>query len=447
MNNRNVRISRRSFLSSVAAIGTGLAVSPRIIAQGAGGERSTLTVAIIGTGTQGQTLLETCLKMTDVRVIALCDVWAEFNLKRASDVLNEYRQSHGTYVDYREMLDAETALDAVIVATPDFCHAEQTAACLKAGLPVYCEAPMSNTLEGARLMVRAARETGKLLQIGHQRRSNPRYGHCGGPLLRDVKLLGKVIAANAQWNRPVQPERGWPRRLPLEEATLNKYGYESMQQFRNWQWYKKLGGGPLMELGSHQVDVFNWFLDAPPESVIASGGCDYYDRKTHEWSDTVMAVYEYETKRGTVRAFYQTVNSNSNMGSCEILMGDEGTMNVSESGQCRVYREQSAPEWRRWVAMGLLLEPEETLKEESEKSESGLEVTDTLEPPSYRLPVPFDEPYHKPHLENFFNAVRGQQELNCPAETALQTTVSVLRVTEAIESGRKLSFDPQDFSV
>jgi predicted dehydrogenase len=87
------------------------------------------------------------------------------------------------YEDYREMLDKEKELDAVIIATPDFWHAPHTVDCLEAGKHVYCEKEMSNTLEGARRMVAAARETGKLLQIGHQRRSNPRYLHCYEKLL------------------------------------------------------------------------------------------------------------------------------------------------------------------------------------------------------------------------------------------------------------------------
>ena len=76
------------------------------------------------------------------------------------------------YVDYKELLDKEKAnLDAVIVATPDFWHAEHAIACMKAGLQVYCEKEMSNNLADARRMVQTARETGKLLQIGHQRRT------------------------------------------------------------------------------------------------------------------------------------------------------------------------------------------------------------------------------------------------------------------------------------
>jgi len=73
------------------------------------------------------------------------------------------------------MLDKEQDLDAVIVATPDFWHSPHTVACLEAGLHVYCEKAMSNTLDGARKMVLAARKTKRLLQIGHQRRSNPKY--------------------------------------------------------------------------------------------------------------------------------------------------------------------------------------------------------------------------------------------------------------------------------
>ena len=79
------------------------------------------------------------------------------------------------YENYEDLLAKEKDLQAVVVATPDFWHAPITNACLKAGLHVYCEKMMSNTIEGARSMVQTMRETGKLLQIGHQRRSNPRY--------------------------------------------------------------------------------------------------------------------------------------------------------------------------------------------------------------------------------------------------------------------------------
>ena len=131
-----------------------------------------------------------------------------------------------------------------------------------------------------------------------------------------------------------------------------------MLQFRNWRWYKGLGGGPIVDLGSHQIDIFSWFLESNPISVMASGGTDYYDKATHEWYDTVLAIYEYKTKQQTVRAFYQTITTNSSQGYFETFMGDKGTLQISESaGRGSVYRESSAPEWDKWVKTGILKAP------------------------------------------------------------------------------------------
>ena len=115
------------------------------------------------------------------------------------------------------------------------------------------------------------------------------------------------------------------KKYEIPQKRLNHYGFKSMSQFRNWRWYKGLGGGPVVDLGSHQIDIYSWFLNSNPSSVIASGGTDYYDKSTHEWYDTVMAMFQYETNMGRVRAFYQTITTNSNSGYYEKFMGDQGT--------------------------------------------------------------------------------------------------------------------------
>jgi predicted dehydrogenase len=219
-----------------------------------------------------------------------------------------------------------------------------------------------------------------------------------------------------------------------------------MHQFRNWRWYRALGGGPIVDLGSHQIDVFNWYLDATPHSVLASGGTDYYEKETHEWYDTVMAIYEFQTKDGVVRAFYQTITTNSSQGYFETFMGDEGTLNISESaGKGGIYREPTAPDWRRWVDLGYLSAAEAT---DTETDESlVLDARETLAPSQYDIPVVFNDPYHIPHLENFFNAARGQEKLNCPAEIGYKTAVTVLKVNQAVESRDTLTFDPSEFTV
>src|ERR1043165_5003084 len=116
------------------------------------------------------------------------------------------------------MLANVPEIDAVLVATPDFMHAEHANAALKAGKNVYCEKLMSNTVEGARSMVRTARETKKLLQIGHQRRSNPRYLHARDRIVREAKLLGRITNASGQWNRAVAADFGFPNGQGLPEA-------------------------------------------------------------------------------------------------------------------------------------------------------------------------------------------------------------------------------------
>jgi predicted dehydrogenase len=410
---------------------------------------SEINVALLGAGAQGQVLLDAMLRIPGLRFRAVCDVWTEYNQRRVVNTLRKFKHEVTGYEDYREMLDEEKQLDAVVISTPDFWHAPHTIDCLKAGKHVYCEKEMSNTLEGARSMVLAARETGKLLQIGHQRRSHPRYLHCHEKLLGEAKILGRIVTVNGQWNRAVSPDLGWPERYAIPADRLKQYGFKSMEQFRNWRWYKGLGGGPIVDLGSHQIDIYNWFLGTPPSHVMASGGLDYHDPKTHEWYDTVMVVYEYQTAAGPVRAYYQTQTTNGSQGYFENFMGDQGTLVLSESEANypgSLYRDPNAPAWDQWVQKGYVSAPKiQEVKERDE--EAVLDVRESVSPDEHRVPVVLRDPYHQPHLQNFFDAVRGEAKLHCPAEVGYESAVTVLKVNEAIEAKQRLSFRPEDFRV
>ena len=451
MNNQETakELNRRSFLRSTAAAGAGLAFAPMASSRAASGKPDDINVALLGAGAQGQVLMNACLKIPGVRFKAVCDIWTAFNQKRVSRTLKAYRHVVNTYVDYQDMLAKEKDLDVVIVATPDFWHSPHAVACMEAGLHVYCEKEMSNTLEGAKKMLETAKKTGKLLQIGHQRRSNPRYRHCYDKLITGAKLLGKITTVNGQWNRSKAAceDLGFPKNAPIDQPTLKKYGFESMQQFRNWRWYKGLGGGPIVDLGSHQIDIYSWFLGTNPKSVMASGGVDYW--KGHDWYDNVMAIYEYEVGDRTVRAFYQTITTNSSNGYFETFMGDEGTLQMSEaSGRGTVYREAWVPaeNWDKWVKMGFIKEPPKEEEAPKPAADTVLDVRETPKPPSYDIPVTMEgKPYHQPHLENFFDAVRGKAKLNCPAEIGYETAVTVLKVNDAVAAGRRLDFKPTDF--
>jgi predicted dehydrogenase len=444
---KNDKLTRRDFIRSSAAAGVGMVFAGQAAGLKPGGAElksaDEVRIGVIGVGEQGRILLESCLRIPGIQIAALCDIW-EYSRQYASGYLRKYGQNPVVYEDYRDMLAKAPGLDAAIVATPDWMHAEHANACLEVGLHVYCEKEMSNSLEKARSMVETARRTRKLLQIGHQRRSNPRYIHAIDRLMREKRLLGRVNLAYAQWNRSKADMLGWPKKYIMDQATLQKYGYDSMVEFRNWRWYRKFGGGPIVDLGSHQIDLFSWVFGVNPASVVASGGVDYY--KNREWFDNVMAIYEFETKEGAARAFYQVQTTTAHGGFYETFMGDNGSLVISEVPQRGNWalREAHAPEWDSLVKDGLLL-TEAAPIQKLETRNIFLDVRVTAETGRWPLPAELAKPAHQPHLENFFSAVRNGTPLSCPAEAAYESTVAVLKVNEAVKNRNLVRFRPEQF--
>ncbi len=439
-------MKRREFLEAGMAAGAGAwLLSSRGAAAEPPASSEVLQVALIGAGVQGRALINATVGIPKVRFVAVCDIW-DYSRNIAQNLLKTYGQAVHSYADYREMLDREKSLQAVLVATPEFVHAEQTNACLKAGRHVYCEKMMANSLEAARSMVRTARATGKLLQIGYQRRSNPRYLHVVQKLLREAKLAGRLTHVAGQWNHPVTEDVGWPRKQAIPDEVLRKYGYANMHDFRNWRAMKKYGGGSLADFGAHQVDVSNWFLGLTPKSVLAAGGIDYY--KSRQWPDNVMAALEYETAEGTVRGLYQvlTTTSAGGSGNFEHVMGEEGSLRISENPKwTKVYREPNAAEWDDWISRNYLSKKDKSPPVVAPGGEVNVRETGVVE--SYDFPIVLDKAPHQPHLENFFAAIRGQAKLNCPAEEAFRTEVVISKIYAALEARKMLSFTPEDFSV
>ena len=435
-------ISRRSFLTTSSALGAGLMLGlPRFA--GAQEAAPEVNVALIGAGVQGRLLLDSLLNIPGVKVRAVCDIW-KFSQIQAVAKLKKAGQECATYENFEDLLAKEKNLQVAVIATPDFCHAPQTVACLQAGLHVYCESMMSNTIEGAKSMVKTARETGKLLQIGHQRRSNPRYLHTVEKLVRESRLAGRITAATAQWNKPVPDDLTAPKSQEIPVATLQKYGYEDMNQFRNWRWFKALSGGPIQNLGVHQLDIICWVLDAQPRAMVAMGGVDYNPR--NENFDNIMATYEFATKEGITRAAYQVVTtSNSGGGDFETFMGDQGTIVTSENQKlAKIYRESKAPDWAPLVDKGWLQEIAYA-KAKRTKGESGEVQESARVAVEFAVPVILRKLAPQPHLENLFAAIRGEAGLNCDGATALISELAVLKINEAIAAGKRLELTPADF--
>ncbi|MEM0964860.1 MAG: Gfo/Idh/MocA family oxidoreductase [Verrucomicrobiota bacterium] len=445
-------LSRRDFLTK-ASLGAGLVLGAPTILRGkaAGSPSDDIRVGFIGCGKQQEVLFNAMVNIPGIHYVAAADLMKDRLGQRYGWVQSRFDTKMKRYFDVEEMLNTED-LDAVFVSTPDFWHAPHTVMALEAGCHVYCEKMMSNTLEGARSMVEAMDRTGNLCQIGHQRRSNPRYRFTLNELIKKHNICGEILNINGQWNRALgssQDIQVKASTLPEKDALL-KAGFDGgaegnlteeqlRHRFLNWRFYTALSGGPISDLGAHQIDIFNWFLDTQPTSVMASGGRSYF--KDREHFDNVMCVFDYDTPSGSARAFYQVLTTTSAGGGYyESFMGTDGTIEISErEAFTNIYKESGAEnaKWDDLVRRGVLK------KEAAGVAAGGSDAIASYEsapPDKYAMPGGLDKPPHQPHIENFFNAIRGKEELTCDARHALESEAPIYWVNPAAESREIIQF-------
>ena len=202
-----------------------------------------LRVAIIGCGgiAKGKHL-PSLAKLSQIEMVAFCDIEED----RAVEAASKYGiEDAAIYVDYQELLKDET-IDVVHVCTPNDSHADITVAALEVDKHVMCEKPMAKTAADARRMVEAAKRTGKKLTIGYQNRFRT-----------DSQYLQKVC------------ERG-----DLGEIYYAKAHAIRRRAVPTWGVFldeEKQGGGPLIDIGTHALDLTLWLMDNyKPKSVLGS---------------------------------------------------------------------------------------------------------------------------------------------------------------------------------
>jgi predicted dehydrogenase len=194
---------------------------------------STIKVAVIGCGGIANGKHMPSLRtVAGVEQVAFCDIVPD----RAEKAAREFG-AHGAkvYSDYRELLNAG-GIDVVHVCTPNISHDEITIAALESGCHVMCEKPMAKTAAGARAMVAAAKRTGKKLTVGYQSRHRADSQYLKG--LVEAGDLGEVYFAKAHAVR----RRG----VPTWGVFLDE---------------EKQGGGPLIDIGTHALDLTLWLMD------------------------------------------------------------------------------------------------------------------------------------------------------------------------------------------
>ena len=405
-----------------------------------------LRVAVVGCGRQGRALINAGLKIPGLRFASVCDI-----LPSAKNSAKFYLEAEdievSAYADFDEMLEKERGnLDAVIIATPDFVHAKQAIAAANAGLHVYCESPMASNVDEARQMIHASKAAGKLLQIGYERRSDPRYRHAAKKLVapdsRDA-LLGTITHFETQANRRVHTELIWAERDTLAPEILEKYGYASMSEFRNWKQYKKYGCGQCATNFAQQLDVFEWFFGVRPAKLQASGGHDYY--QFGNCIDNASALLTYRFPHGNVQSIGRVWTTTSGGGRLpfEHLFGVSGSLQSSMSaGEFRMFAEPGFAKWNDFVNRGDL--QKENVAAEGEDPNL-IKVRETGNVVSYILPVERPDSVFRLHIENFVNAVSGKEPLNCPGDAAFASHVIAWAIDAAVEKGVPVGFSDDMF--
>jgi predicted dehydrogenase len=387
-------LNRRGFLKTTLAAGAVLPVSAAVYFGYGAMEGKPVKAALIGAGDEGGVLLGEH-NPAYIEFIACCDIRPSnkkriiegdpkvplrkgFVLKYGREQADKIASSH-MYDDYKEMLDKEKEIEAVVIALPLHLHAPVAIECMKRGKHVLCEKLMARTITACKDMIKTARETGKILSIGHQRHYSMLYAHAldiiKSGTLGDVKHIRALWHRNFTWDADVPKDPppgstlpkfrdGWfppPTKDDYEalKDSFSKYDYKSFEELIRWRLYNRTGGGLMAELGSHQLDACSIFLGkVKPLAVTGVGTHSFFgilgknqNRNDRSIDDHVFTMFEFPGKnhpkganKGTdehdvVVVTYSSISTNGLEPYGETVMGSRGTMLVEGEKDVYVYKE------------------------------------------------------------------------------------------------------------
>ena len=289
--------TRRKFLGSTAAaaLAAPIAISRAALGgetKAAAGDR--ITLGFIGMGTMNRGHLQHFLGQGDAQVLAVCDVDATRREHAKKTVEERYGGGYkgcAASGDYHAVL-ARRDIDAVVIATPDHWHTAVLLEACKAKKDIYCEKPLTLTIEEAKLAIDAVRKHDIVFQTGSQQRSDAEF-RTACELVRSGRIGKlKTIYANvggpSKWcdlpEESMEPGLDWDRWLgpaPMRpyNSTLSPRGIHG--HFPAWRNYREYSGGMMTDWGAHHFDIAQWGLGAddsgpvqiiPPDDPQAQSG-------------------------------------------------------------------------------------------------------------------------------------------------------------------------------
>ena len=411
----NRQLNRRQFIgASAGAAALGAApkatlLSPRPLQGAARGvpPSDRVRFASIGTGVEGCTIMQAALRCPGTEIVAACDLY-DGRLTAA----REYAKKEiFTTKDYRAILDRND-VDAVLVATPDHWHARITQEACAAGKDVYCEKPMSHTVDQAFTMIEAMQQHRRIVQVGSQCRSSIVYAKAKE--IFSSGALGQVTAveaaidrndASGAWVYPIPPDASeqtidWNRFL----GDAPKRPFDPIRFFR-WRCFRDYGEGLPGDLYVHMLTGIHFIagITAPPLRAAAMGSIFRWT-ENREVPDLIWTLFEYPDFRLSMRC-----NLNNESPAVSRYYGTKATMEIVND-VLSVTPQNTEPQPEGYSILGwptkLRLEYQQQWRDEHPAPLPGQFA---LMPAAERYQAPLHYDYQVDHMNNFMESVRTRQ--------------------------------------
>ncbi len=319
--------TRRAFIKQ-AALGTAAFLaypSAKVL-----GANDRVRVGMIGVGGRGQDLLQQVLKVPNVQLVAMADVYS-----RRHEEARKLAPGIQTLDDHRRLLDMKD-LDGVIVASPLHIHARHFLDTLAAGKDLYSEKTMTWSIPEADQCLAAAKQSDRVVQIGLQ--------HESSGALADAKkwisdgIVGKVSQVESWMSRNTPHGKGqWVRPVPSDctaqnvnwSAFLNGRPEQPFDPYKfiNWRLYWEFSGGNITENMVHQIAWIMSALDLPlPSAAYMTGGV-FSEKDGRQVPDTIIVSFDFPNDTVVT---WQSTFSNSHYGLGERILGSDGTIEHTE---------------------------------------------------------------------------------------------------------------------
>jgi predicted dehydrogenase len=402
------------------------------------GANDRVNVGVVGYGDRMKSSLipafQQHAKELNFSLVAVSDLWNR-RREEGSAEIQKLGGSPVAAVRNNDELYARKDIDAVLIATADFQHALHGTEAVNAGRDAYVEKPTAHTMADARLFRSAVKNTGKIVQVGTQRRSTPSYQKAAEYIksgkFGDIVMVEMTWNVNqpGRWRRPEvvpllkEQDTDWKRYLlnrPYEPFDARKY-----LEFRLFWPYSS--GIPDQWL-VHQIDTVHWFSGYPhPRSVVANGGIYLWKDGRQNW-DTMTAVFDYGPLDDPSKGFqvqYSSRFTNSAGGVKELYYSNGGMIDMDKQ---RVTPEGGL-QARDAEGMGLKpnLLPSFSLVENAESVSSGADTG--------------GDPQTSANMRNWMECVRSRKTPNASIEAGYSHSIALCMNVAAIQTGEKVTFD------